>query len=316
MLSCAAIENAILTAHAAHFSSDALPAQPTPDAPSDANPIYVGALAAASQMGFIAADAQCLARAWQCQSERMGQFNPQLWPCELQDFEKSANPPKNPEETKGHFRPRLPFASTDGELGLYAVLPDAAWVERMAVAGVKTLQLRLKSNERADIIRQIRQSVAAAQSHGARLFINDHWQEAIDAQAYGVHLGQEDLDALPAAALEHITQAGLRLGISTHGYAEIIRAHYVRPSYIALGAIFPTTLKKMATAPQGISRLYAYARLLKGHYPLVAIGGIAREQFPEILKSGVGSIAVVRAIVNAQNPETAAQELIHAMQST
>ena len=76
--------------------------------------------------------------------------------------------------------------------------------------------------------------------------------------------------------------------------------------------MFPTTLKRMATAPQGVARLAAYARLMQA-YPLVAIGGIALEQFPEILATGVGSIAVVRALVNAENPEAVAVGLMQAM---
>jgi len=89
----------------------------------------------------------------------------------------------------------------------------------------------------------------------------------------------------------------------------MVRAHAVQPSYIALGAVFPTTLKKMATAPQGVARLQAYVRLMQ-QYPLVAIGGIAAEQFPAILATGVGSIAVVRALVNAPDPDAAAQHLL------
>ena len=137
------------------------------------------------------------------------------------------------------------------------------------------------------------------------MFINDHWEAALHAGAYGIHIGQEDLDALPADALQRIRTSGTRLGISTHGYAEMCKAHAVHPSYIALGAVFPTTLKKMATAPQGLARLAAYAQLLRGT-PLVAIGGIGAEQFAAVRATGVGSIAVVRALVNAPDPEAAA----------
>jgi thiamine-phosphate pyrophosphorylase len=88
----------------------------------------------------------------------------------------------------------------------------------------------------------------------------------------------------------------------------MLRADRVSPSYIALGAVFPTTLKKMATAPQGTARLAAYARLLRD-YPLVAIGGIDTERLPGVLASGVGSIAVVRALTAAAHPEQAAADL-------
>jgi len=153
------------------------------------------------------------------------------------------------------------------------------------------------------------------QGTAALLFINDHWREAIAAGAYGVHLGQEDLDALPGPALQALRASGLRLGVSTHGYAEMLRADAVGPSYLALGAVFPTTLKRMATAPQGVARLAAYARLMQASYPLVAIGGIALEQFGPVRATGVGSIAVVRALVAAPDPEAAAAQLLRAMAS-
>ncbi len=295
------MQAAILAAHSARFAGqDGLPAQPTPADASNPDPVYQAALAACSQLGFIACDAQTLALAWQRQSQRLGTFDAALWPHHPADFGLAAPDPARA------------FAPCPQQLGLYAVLPDADWVGRMARAGVPTVQLRFKSDDPAAIRAQVQAAVAAVQGTGARLFINDHWQAALDAGAYGIHIGQEDLDALPADALERIRTSGTRLGISTHGYAEMCKAQAVQPSYIALGAVFPTTLKKMATAPQGLARLAAYARLLRGT-PLVAIGGIGAEQFAAVQATGVGSIAVVRALVNAPNPEAAAQALLAAL---
>ena len=292
----------ILHHHAAAFAPEgsdrsALPPQPVPPA-TRSEPAYLAALQACSQLGFIAVDAECLACAWQAQTERTGQFDAAHWPDDGRDFGLIAADAAEPQA----------FAPCPQSLGLYAVLPDAQWVGRMARAGVPTVQLRFKSQDTAAITREVQAAVAAVQGTDALLFINDHWQAALDAGAYGVHVGQEDLDALPAAALDAMRAAGVRLGVSTHGYAEMVRAQAVRPSYIALGAVFPTTLKRMATAPQGVARLVAYVRLMR-QYPLVAIGGISAEQFPEVLATGAGSIAVVRALVNAQDPEAQAQAL-------
>lgn len=120
-----------------------------------------------------------------------------------------------------------------------------------------------------------------------------------------MHLGQEDL---ATADLQKIRSAGLRLGLSSHGYAEMLYADRFSPSYLAMGAVFPTTLKRMVTAPQGTGRLKAYAQLMR-NYPLVAIGGIDAHNLPEVLASGVGSVAVVRALVAAQQPEAMAASL-------
>ncbi|MDE2413948.1 MAG: thiamine phosphate synthase [Comamonadaceae bacterium] len=294
-----AMLRAITQHHGAAYAG--FPAQPVPAARSS-EPVYRAALAACSTLGFIAQDAECLARAWAAQTRRLGAFDAARWPDAPEDFGLQPRP---------HG---APFTPCPERLGLYAVLPDAAWVGRMARAGVPTVQLRFKSDDAAAIAREVRSAVQAVQGTPALLFINDHWREAIAAGAYGVHLGQEDLDALRPEELQTLRASGLRLGVSTHGYAEMLRADAASPSYIAMGAVFPTTLKKMATVPQGVARLAAYARLMRG-YPQVAIGGIGLAQFPEVLATGVASVAVVRALVNAAQPEAAAAQLMHALQA-
>jgi thiamine-phosphate diphosphorylase len=121
-------------------------------------------------------------------------------------------------------------------------------------------------------------AIALSKRFGFQLFINDAWRLALSLVALGVHLGQEDLlDAdLPALAA-----AGLRLGISTHCYREIARARAVRPSYIALGPVYETSLKKMSYGPLGTAVLRRLRACLAE--PLVAIGGISLPQAKEVL---------------------------------
>lgn len=279
---------------AAHQASLALPVERAPQTSfSREDHVYRAAKQAALALGFIEIDAECLGLAWQAMTQRTGRFEPSAWPSDPIDFGLRPWPRHDA------------FASCPKALGLYAVLPDAAWVGRMARAGVPTVQLRFKSDDASAIAREIKAAVQAVRGTTSLLFINDHWQAAIAAGAYGVHLGQEDMDVADLAA---IRAAGLRLGLSSHGYAEMLRADRASPSYIAMGAVFPTTLKRMATAPQGTGRLQAYARLMRD-YPLVAIGGIDGNKLPDVLSSGVGSVAVVRAITGAENPETAAAQL-------
>ncbi len=292
------MEAAILAAHHAHFAGFDPAPLPARQPSDELGLVYQAARAACARMGFIAADAACLARAWQARSTRLGSFDAQAWPVDPEDFLLQQH--------------TIAFAPCPQQLGLYAVLPDAPWVARMAQAGVPTVQLRFKSDQPDAIDAQVRAAVAAVRGTATRLFINDHWQAALEHGAYGVHLGQEDVDALPAAALQALRQSGLRLGISTHGYAEMLRADALAPSYIALGAVFPTTLKRMATAPQGLARLRAYAQLMR-HYPLVAIGGIDATRLQAVLDCGVGSVAVVRALVAAPDPEATARAWMQAM---
>ncbi|OZA40891.1 MAG: thiamine phosphate synthase [Polynucleobacter sp. 17-46-58] len=257
---------------------------------------------AAVAMGFIECDAKILGKAWSRMVHQDGGFNPLKWPSRPEHFDllpwtRNMNPKA--------------FAECPQRLGLYGVMPDADWVKRMVDAQIPTVQLRFKSEDKKRIRKQIAQSVEAVKGTKTLLFINDYWQEAIEAGAYGIHLGQEDLDT---ADFDVIRNAGLRLGISTHGYAEMVRADRLCPSYIAMGAVFPTNLKVMPTVPQGLGRLYKYTQLMS-HYPLVAIGGIDAGSIHAVAQSGVGSIAVVRAITGEPDPTAAVKHLQELMQT-
>ncbi|WP_033575464.1 thiamine phosphate synthase [Dickeya chrysanthemi] len=199
------------------------------------------------------------------------------------------------------------FPTTDARLGLYPVVDSIAWIERLLDAGVRTLQLRIKDLPAEQAEPDIIRAIALGRQYQARLFINDYWQLAVKHQAYGVHLGQEDLDT---ADLDAIRAAGLRLGVSTHDDAELARAVALAPSYIALGHIFPTQTKAMPSAPQGLVELARHIRTLDGRFPTVAIGGISIDRVPAVLETGVGSIAVVSAITQAADWRAATATLL------
>lgn len=197
--------------------------------------------------------------------------------------------------------PPVPF-----RLGLYPVVDSVEWIARLLDAGVRTLQLRIKDKRDEEVEADVMAAIALARRYNARLFINDYWRLAIKHQAYGVHLGQEDLATTDLTA---IRQAGLRLGLSTHDDMEIDVALAARPSYIALGHVFPTQTKQMPSAPQGLATLTRHVARL-GDYPTVAIGGISLARAPEVLATGVGSIAVVSAITQADEWQQATRRLL------
>ncbi|MGJ0194732.1 thiamine phosphate synthase [Pantoea sp. RRHST58] len=199
-----------------------------------------------------------------------------------------------------------PFPATASRLGLYPVVDSVEWIARLLEVGVRTIQLRIKDREAAAVEPSIIESIALGKRYNARLFINDYWQLAVKHRAYGVHLGQEDLDV---ANLNAIREAGLRLGVSTHDDRELDRAMAIRPSYIALGHIFPTETKAMPSAPQGLTELQRHLARLKG-VSTVAIGGISLARAPAVLATGVGSIAVVSAITQAPDWRAATQALL------
>lgn len=198
------------------------------------------------------------------------------------------------------------FPATVPRLGLYPVVDSIEWIERLLDAGVRTLQLRIKDQSDEAAESAVAQAIALGKRYDARLFINDYWRLAIKHQAYGVHLGQEDLEV---ADLAQIRLAGLRLGISTHDDTELDRALAIQPSYIALGHIFPTRTKQMPSAPQGLAELQRHLTRLT-HIPTVAIGGISVARAPAVLATGVGGIAVVSAITEAEDWREATRTLL------
>lgn len=181
----------------------------------------------------------------------------------------------------------------------YPVVPDAAWVARLAALGVRLIQLRLKAATPAQIDTAAAASLAACRAHGATLVVNDHWAAALAHGAPYVHLGQEDLATADVPALR---AAGIAIGISTHDEAELDTALSVTQDYVALGPIYHTTLKAMRFAPQGTARLMQWRHRI-GRVPLVAIGGITLERAPDVFAAGADSIAVVSDIVAAVDPD-------------
>ena len=202
------------------------------------------------------------------------------------------------------------FPPLTGPIGFYPVVPTAEWVQRLLGWGVRMVQLRAKATDHTPdgIARQVLAAVDAGRAvPGAQVFINDHWQLALAAGAYGVHLGQEDLDTADLAALR---QAGVRLGLSTHTPAELARAKAVQPSYLAIGPVYPTTLKVMPYEPVGLAQLKEWAALA-APFPVVAIGGISLERLPGVLgclRGAHDGVAVVSAVTLAQDPQRAVQQ--------
>ncbi len=179
----------------------------------------------------------------------------------------------------------------------YPVVDSLAWVERLTKLGVGTVQLRAKDLNDGEALQIVTDALAITKGTATKLIVNDYWRAAIVAGAQHLHLGQEDLADADVAAIK---EAGLTLGLSTHDDAELETALAAKPDYVALGPIFPTTLKAMRFAPQGIAKISEWKKRV-GTIPLVAIGGIKLEQAAEIFAAGADSIAVVSDVT--QNPD-------------
>lgn len=212
-----------------------------------------------------------------------------------------------------------PFPAMHQSMGIYPIVACADALLPLLKAGCRTLQLRVKSADTDLIKQQIERAVAICQDYGdSQLFINDHWRLAMQDGAFGVHLGQEDWQALSSADQSLLRSSGLRLGLSTHNLAEMALAHAARPSYMAIGPLFGTTSKQIDHSAVGLEKLADWLRWLSPAYPVVTIGGIELKDVAAVKACGVDGIAVIGA-VKAATPEQAkakVEALLAAWQAT
>ena len=188
----------------------------------------------------------------------------------------------------------------------YLIVDSTGWIERLVPIGVKLVQLRMKGLPEDPLRAEIRRAKTVCAAHGCQLIVNDYWRIAIEEGCDFVHLGQEDL---ATADVDAIRAAGMKLGLSTHDKAELETALAAKPDYVALGPVWPTILKKMKWAPQGVERLADWkARIAP--LPLVAIGGLNTERLPAVFENGADSAAVVTDITLNADPEARTREWI------
>jgi hydroxymethylpyrimidine kinase/phosphomethylpyrimidine kinase/thiamine-phosphate diphosphorylase len=273
---------------------------------------FATALSSFLAHGYLLRDAFTLAKAFinqglkltEGKQDKYGAFEQGTWPKSAQYF------PLITDHLNQHYQDLSAFKSLglsrDGsqKLGLYPVVDSVEWLKRLMPLGINIIQLRLKNKTKQELKSEIKAAVELSKQFDCRLFINDFWQLAIEYGAYGVHIGQEDLSD---ADLNIIQQSGLRLGISTHGCYEFLLAQQLRPSYLAIGAIFPTKTKDMTGQIQGVENLRQTLQLASD-IPVVAIGGINHQLAEQVWQTGVDSVAVVTAITESKNAEIAVKQ--------
>jgi len=191
---------------------------------------------------------------------------------------------------------------------VYPIVDSAAWIRRLLPAGVRLVQLRIKDRCAEELRAEIRESRDLCARAGAQLVVNDHWQLALDEGCDFVHLGQGDLDRADVPTLK---RHGVRLGVSTHDDAELERGLALAPDYVALGPIYPTLLKVMPWAPQGLARIGEWKQRI-GATPLVAIGGLTVERLAGVFRAGADAAAVVTDIVRHSDPMARTREWLTA----
>lgn len=184
---------------------------------------------------------------------------------------------------------------------LYLVTPVMpGFGEFLAAAirgGVDVVQVRDRSLSDGRLLEALREARVATAAHGVPLGVNDRPDLAVLAGADFIHVGQDDIPVEAARAF------GLPVGLSTHAPEEIDAAS---SDYIAVGPVHATPTKE--GRPAVGSELVRYAAA-NAKLPWFAIGGIDATNVEGVVAAGATRIAVVRAIVEADDPERAAREL-------
>ena len=198
-------------------------------------------------------------------------------------------------------------------LRLYAVT-DRAWasgteglLRQVAEAidgGAGIVQLREKHLGQADFLAEAERFVALCREKGAVSIINDNVDIAAQVGADGVHVGQEDLEAGRARQMLGPDKV---IGVSAHSVAEALAAQAAGADYLGVGAAFVTGTKTDATP---ISRETIRAITAAVDIPVVAIGGISRDNILELRDCGLDGVAVVSALFAQTDVKAAAEELL------
>lgn len=201
-----------------------------------------------------------------------------------------------------YHTPSFPKVS---KIGLYPIVENTHWLQRLLPLGLSSIQLRLQNCTLATARQAIQEGIKLSRTYHTTLWINDFWELALEYGADGVHLGQADLVHADLAAIH---QAGLKLGVSAYSEDEIAHAHHMQPSYIGIGPVYATTSKILPVLPHGIEPFQQWCTQYSS--PIVAIGGIQAKDMPALRQAGVAGIAVISAITHAACPEQETQRLL------
>jgi len=195
--------------------------------------------------------------------------------------------------------------------GLYLIIDTQALKGRSHIevasqairGGAKTIQLRDKLQSKKELLLIAQKLSKLCTEHNVLFIMNDYLDLALASDADGLHLGQDDLSIKTARKLLPMDKI---LGCSTTTVDQAIAAESEGADYIAAGSIYPTSSKETAKVV-GLERLLQIRQAIS--VPLVAIGGITKDNTAEVLNAGADSVAVISAVLGAESPEEAAQQI-------
>lgn len=184
-------------------------------------------------------------------------------------------------------------------------------VVRAALAGgAPAVQLRWKDGTGREMVELGLELLEETRRAGALLFINDRVDVALAIAADGAHIGADDL---PVRAAREISPPGFLLGRSADSAEEARQAELDGADYVGVGPIVATPSKTDAAAPIGVAGVRAVREEVG--VPVVAIGGVDESNTAEVVAAGASGIAVIRAVVQAADPEESARVLVREVKS-
>lgn len=183
-------------------------------------------------------------------------------------------------------------------------------VKAVLAGGARIVQLRDKTTPFENLLKIGPTLKSIAAEFGALLIVNDNPYLAKEIDADGVHLGQTDMP--PDIAREILGHEKL-IGLSTHNKMQILSAQLMEVDYIGLGPIFETQTKKSQYMPLG-TEIISWAER-QTQLPFVTIGGIDKQNIGEVVRAGAECVAVVSAVMSADDLTLATRELISEMES-
>ena len=190
--------------------------------------------------------------------------------------------------------PDAPFAYPIVDAGRLRGRDAAFVVDTLARAGARLIQLRVKGLADRPWLAMARAALAAARASGAPLVVNDRADIARIVGADGLHVGQDDLTGTDA---RKVVGPGVLLGVSTHHLAQLAAAAAEPVDYVAIGPVFPTRTKDNPDPVIGLE-MVRRARAATSR-PLVAIGGITRDNARSVVDAGADGVAVIADLMDA-----------------
>jgi len=178
--------------------------------------------------------------------------------------------------------------------------------------GATTIQLRDKIQTKDKLLPIAEQLRTLCAEHNVLFIINDYLDVALATDADGLHLGQDDL---PIKVARKLLPLGKIVGCSTTTVEQAVTAQSEGADYIAVGAIYPTSSKTSTTTPAKVVGLETLRRVRQAvTLPLVAIGGITRDNASEVMAAGADSVAVISAVLGAESPEEASRQIVNSLE--